>query len=66
VIYEYTLERAEMYIVPEPMLKNRTCQSYRWKQVALSDDLEALKELMGNSHRIVNRDLKTIVQTYSR
>ena len=38
---------------------------YRWYQVAMSDDLEALKSIMGDYHRIVRlSDLKVMYQTF--
>lgn len=40
----FFLERAELYIVPEPMTKNRTHQTTRWKQVAMCEDKEPLIE----------------------
>ena len=40
----FMLERAELYIVPEPLTKNRTCQSIRWKQVAMCEKKEPLLE----------------------
>lgn len=51
---KYILYRKELYIVKEPLTKNRTCQTWRGKQVAMSDDREALeqyaKELFNNTH----------------
>lgn len=41
----FMLERAELYIVPEPLTKNRTCQTTRWKQVAMCADKEPLIEM---------------------
>ena len=41
----YALEYKELYIVPEPMTKNRTCQSYRWKQAAICEDKETLEAI---------------------
>ena len=62
---KYMLERAEPYIVKTELTKNRTCQTYRWKQVAMSDDLEALKSIMEDYHRIVRlSDLKVMYQTF--
>lgn len=42
----FILERKELYIVPEPLTKNRTCQSYRWKQYAMCEEREPLEEIM--------------------
>ena len=48
----YVLERKQLYIVPEPMLKNRTCQSYRWKQIALCEDAAPLEKMLNSKkHR---------------
>lgn len=41
----YVLEYKQLYIVKEPMTKNRTCQSYRWKQYAISESQEALLKI---------------------
>lgn len=43
----YALEYKQLFIPREEMTKNRTCQSFRWKQYALSEDEKALKEIMG-------------------
>ena len=42
----FVLEYKELYIVPEPLTKNRTCQSYRWKQLAMSEDRQSLQEII--------------------
>lgn len=42
----YVLEYKRLYIVPEPLRKNRTCQSYRWKQLCISEDRDALQEIV--------------------
>lgn len=42
----YILERKTMYIVPEAMTKNRTCQSYRWEQVCMCSDRSVLEEAL--------------------
>jgi len=52
---KYMLERKE----PKPIKAiGNTCTygdiSYTWKQVAMSDDLDALKSIMGEEQRIVN------------
>ena len=41
----FALEYKEFYIVPEEITKNRTCQSYRWKQYAISEDKDALEAI---------------------
>lgn len=62
----YRLEYKEPYIVQTEMLKNRTHQSYRWKTIAMSEDLGALrkfKENKGNKlmdYRIVNSELQVV------
>lgn len=42
----FILERKELYIVPEPLTKNRTCQSFRWKQYAMCEEREPLDEMV--------------------
>ena len=42
----YALEYKQLFIPREEMTKNRTCQSFRWKQYALSEDEKALKTIM--------------------
>jgi len=58
----YMLEYAEFYIVPEPLTKNRTCQTYRWKQVAMCNELEPLEGMLEVYMRIVDRELNVIKQ----
>lgn len=41
----YILERRRMYIVPEALTKNRTCQSYRWEQVCMCSDRSVLEDV---------------------
>lgn len=41
---KYILYHKELYIVKEPLTKNRTCQTWRGKQIAMSDDREALEQ----------------------
>ena len=50
----YMLERAEAYVVKTEQLKNRTCQTIRWKQVAMSEDIEALKGIKKDHMRIID------------
>lgn len=40
----YFLEHAELYIVQEPLTKNRTHQTTRWKQVVMCESEEPLLE----------------------
>lgn len=62
----YRLEYKEPYIVKTEMLKNRTHQSYRWKTIAMSEDLEALRKYKKNkdnnllNYRIVNSELQIV------
>lgn len=42
----YTLEYKQLYIVKEPLAKNRTCQTYRWKQSAVCAEREPLEEIL--------------------
>jgi hypothetical protein len=39
---KYILYHKELYIVKDPLTKNRTCQSWRGNQIAMSDDIDAL------------------------
>ncbi|MFO1442842.1 hypothetical protein KDN24_06390 [Bacillus sp. Bva_UNVM-123] len=58
----YMLERSESYVVPTEITKNRTCQTVRWKQVAISDSIEALKEIKQPHMRIIDwNTLKVII-----
>ena len=59
-MYEYTLEYAEFYVVPEPLTKNRTCQSYRWKQLAMCNELEPLEEMLKPYMRIIDKSLNVV------
>lgn len=62
----YRLEYKEPYIVKTAMLKNRTHQSYRWKTIAMSEDLKALRRYKENknndlvNYRIVNSELQIV------
>lgn len=40
----YILYRKELYISPEPMTKNRTCQSWRGKQIAMCEEKTPLQD----------------------
>ena len=42
----YALECKETYIVKTELTKNRTCQSYRWKQVAICEERKPLDEII--------------------
>jgi hypothetical protein len=42
----FVLEYKELYIVPEPLTKNRTCQSYRWRQYAMCESREPLEKVI--------------------
>lgn len=47
----YALEHKQLYIVPEPLTKNRTCQSYRWQQYAVCAAPEPLEEIRSKQKR---------------
>ena len=47
----YILYFKELYIVPEPLTKNRTMQSYRGKQIAMCEDIEPLQKMIDESNR---------------
>lgn len=40
----YFLYYKELYIVPESLTKNRTCQSWRGKQIAMCKDEKPLQD----------------------
>lgn len=42
----YILYYKELHIVKEPIRKNRTCQSWRGKQLAMCEDEEPLKDFI--------------------
>lgn len=42
----YILEYKQLYIVQTELTKNRTCQSYRWKQVAICEERNPLQEII--------------------
>lgn len=42
----YSLEYKQLHIVKEPMRKNCTTQSYRWKQIAVCAEREPLEEIL--------------------
>ena len=41
----YVLEYKQLHIVREEQTKNRTCQSYRWKQAAICESREPLEAI---------------------
>lgn len=47
----YVLEYKQLYIVPEALAKNRTCQSYRWKQAAICEDAAPLEAIRATKAR---------------
>lgn len=47
----FVLEYKQLYIVKEPMRKNCTTQSYRWKQYALCEEREPLQAIIGKQKR---------------
>ena len=40
----YILYRKELYIVKEELTKNRTCQTWRGKQIAMCEEEKPLQE----------------------
>ena len=44
----YILYYKQLYIVPEPLTKNRTHQTWRGKQIAMCEDKEPLQEYIDN------------------
>ena len=47
----FVLEYKQLHIVKEPMRKNCTCQSYRWKQYAMCDDRQPLQDFIDKQPR---------------
>lgn len=47
----FVLEYKQLHIVKEPMRKNRTCQSYRWKQYAMCEDRQPLQDIINKQPR---------------
>jgi hypothetical protein len=56
---KYQLERREE-IIKSTAIYDRTAQAtirtFRWKGIALSDDLDELKKYAGSCHRIIDRE----------
>lgn len=50
----YILEYKQLYIPREELTKNRTFQSYRWKQYAMCEDREPLAQIMRAQKRPEN------------
>lgn len=44
----YILYHKELYIVKEPLTKNRCCQSWRGKQIAMCEEREPLENYIKN------------------
>lgn len=40
----YILYHKELYIIPEPLTKNRTAQTWRSRQIAMCSDRETLEK----------------------
>lgn len=56
--FNYVLEYKEPYIINTELTKNITCQTYRWKQLAVAENKEDLEPyLVGHEYtrRIVKR-----------
>lgn len=47
----FVLEYKQLYIVKEPMRKNCTTQSYRWKQYAVCEEREPLQAIIDKQMR---------------
>lgn len=45
----YILYFKELYIVKEPLTKNRTLQTYRGKQIAMCEEKEPLENMIASS-----------------
>lgn len=65
---EYMLQAKQPYppailkqLRPDQLTKNNTNQPERWKDIAFSEDLQALKGLLTPNRRIVNWDNLEVV-----
>ncbi|MCD7805462.1 MAG: hypothetical protein LUH03_10055 [Oscillospiraceae bacterium] len=47
----FVLEYKQIYIVPTELTKNRTCQTYRWKQMAICEEREPLEKIRAQETR---------------
>ena len=47
----YALEYKQLYIAPDALTKNRTCQSYRWKQAAICEEAAPLEAVRATKAR---------------
>ena len=47
----YALYYKELYITKEPLTKNRTCQTWRGKQLAICEAKEPLQDYINNQKR---------------
>lgn len=45
------LEYKQLYIPKTELTRNRTCQSYRWKQYAKCEDRESLEDIKSSQIR---------------
>ena len=50
----YVLEYKQLYIPRDELTKNRTFQSYRWKQYAMCEEKEPLRKIMRAQKRPEN------------
>ena len=48
----YALEYKQLYIPRDALTKNRTCQSYRWKQYAVCEEREPLEQIKATKKRL--------------
>lgn len=47
----YALYYKQLYIVPEPLTKNRTCQTWRGKQIAICEEKQPLQDYIDKQGR---------------
>lgn len=47
----FVLEYKQFYIVRSDLTKNRTCQTYRWKQAAIFEDASVLESIRSSKSR---------------
>lgn len=64
--YKYMLEYADPYVVKEALTKNCTHQSFRWKQLMMSNNLEELKKHLSEYTRIIDWNTLEVIAKHPR
>ncbi|RHW37305.1 hypothetical protein D1B31_16190 [Neobacillus notoginsengisoli] len=63
---DYAIERAEPYVVKTEMLKNQTHQSFRWKEIALSNDKNILISMLQPYERVIQRYPLEVIKSHPK